>query len=249
MAHGAAAAALSPAAAEKPRVEWIDRTDADGDRDNGKFNVLHQHETLVRVLCSEPSLAAKLHERCTVHVREGGYDDAARELCESTRGRAASVQLLLHEAAEASMLRMEPAELLPSGETRVHWRDALGRRHGLNAVWSVAGLALHLVWAVDPPPTHREWYEALQQRSPAVSALLAEDVVLWDSDGGGISGGGGSASECSGAARVLPRLLRWATDAAVATFGLSGDSMQLSRAVRKAFVPLSALLSVLWVPS
>ena len=223
-----------------PRVRWVDNTDADGER--GGFNVLHQHEALVRAFSAAASDAAQpltkggrfvegtlpglLHERCTVHVRDGDFDDAAPELCESARGRAASAQLLLSEAAEAPILRMEPAELLPRGETRSLWHDTLGNRHGLNAVWSVTGLALHLVWVVEPPPTHREWCEALQHRSPAVSALLSEDVVLHDAEGGG---GGASASECTGAARVLPRLLRWATDAAVATFGQTGDTMQLSR--------------------
>ena len=168
------------------RVRWVDNTDADGER--GGFNVLHQHEALVRAFSAAASDAAQpltkggrfvegtlpglLHERCTVHVRDGDFDDAAPELCESARGRAASAQLLLSEAAEAPILRMEPAELLPRGETRSLWHDTLGNRHGLNAVWSVTGLALHLVWVVEPPPTHREWCEALQHRSPAVSALL-----------------------------------------------------------------------------
>ena len=206
-------------------VRWVDQTDAEGAHDHGGFNVLHLHEALVRAMHDDGDklLTSMLHERCTVRIRERSYHEHAPELCESVCGQAASVDLLISEASKSLMLRMEPAELLVGGATRLHWRDRCGGRHGLSVVWSVGGRALHLVWAVEPPPTHREWIEALQQRDASLSDLLAEDVELFDADGGG-----GSCTT-RGMRCVLPRLLRWSTDVAVASFDGSKGAMAISR--------------------
>ena len=214
---------------------WLDDTLAAGERTDGAhvFNVLLRHETLVRT-CNDlehqgssavelaaplsattAGLAALLHDRVSVHVREG-FEDRSRELSVAHGKRAVLESRMLLPSHRA--LRMEPAELLPSGETRVHWRDMRGVRHGMDARWSVEGLALRIILVTGSslPPTHREWVEALRQRSPSTSSLLAPDVVLHDIEDGSAGGGMTVGSE-----RVLPRLLRWSA-AAVAGGGAGG---------------------------
>jgi hypothetical protein len=214
---------------------WLDDAGAvAGERTDGKdrFNILLRHEGLVR-LCSDlrsgddfadpsfgdselasrslgattvASLGAVLHERCSVHVREG-FEDIAKELqCERGKHNVLKSKVLI---PSVRTLRMEPAELLTTGETRLTWRDAKGLRHGQTVRWSVDGLALRVVDVLGPPPTHREWMEALTTRSPTVSHLLGKEALLHDVDDG--TGGG---PLCSGADRVLPRLLRWSAAAA-----------------------------------
>jgi hypothetical protein len=61
-------------------------------------------------------------------------------------------------------------------------------------------------WPVAYPPRCKPW------RTSAAASRGRRLVYA--------GGGGASASECTGAARVLPRLLRWATDAAVAAVDL-----------------------------
>ena len=204
---------------------WVDKTDTMGERqfEGVAFNVLHMHEQLVRACCAtraeDTVLTPLLHERCSVHVREGNYVSSARELDAAT-DRAGAVALL-RNLALAPALRMEPAEMLPGGDTRVHWCDSSGARYGQSATWSADGLALELVVVVEPPPTHREFVQALQQRSPYCAALLAPGVVLHDAAATHQSG-----SEVSGSANVLPRLLRWASDA---TNGQGGAELRVSR--------------------
>ena len=188
---------------------WIDKTDAAGERSHGgvTFNILHCHEDLARACCSADSMVTPLlHEGCTVRVLEGDFVSSARQLHVATADRVAAVALL-HKLSLAPAERMEPAEVMHNGDTRVHWVDIDGRRYGQHAVWSADGLAMELTMVLEPPPTHRHYLQALQERSPAVDALLEPGVVLHDV---------AASSELSGASSVLPRLLRWAADASAA---------------------------------
>ena len=133
---------------------WVDKTDAMGERqfEGVAFNVLHMHEQLVRACCAtraeDTVLTPMLHERCSVHVREGNYVSSAREL-DAAADRVGAVALL-RNLALAPAMRMEPAEVLPGGDTRVHWCDSSGARYGQSATWSSDGLALQLVVVVEP---------------------------------------------------------------------------------------------------
>ena len=141
-APSAATVAGSATQRQTTRISWVDRTDEQGERTHagGRFNLLHRLEALVRACngSDRSDLAALLHGRCSLRVREGSYADTASEK-RSVLGSEATAALLGQAAASAQIIRMEPAELLPSGETRVHWRDANGERHGLNAVWTADG--------------------------------------------------------------------------------------------------------------
>lgn len=242
-AAGLEAVPVHLAAKHPPRrpTRWVDDAESAGARTNpangSAFNVLLRHEGLVRT-CSAlggadmahaltdgavtaGGLAALLHERCSVHVRASFAADAAEK--QAYQGRAAVIasKVLLPATDEQKAARLEPAELLQSGETAVAWRDASGARRSQCARWSADGKVLRLVVVEQPPPTHRQWVEALQQRSALCSSLVAADVMLTDADGVFV-----------GRERVLPRLLGWADYVA----GAVGDpasahaALQVSRA-------------------
>ena len=211
-------------------AQFVDTSDQTGERqceDGTIINLLFLHEQLVRACFSlqasdDPVLTPLLHEKCTVHVREHSFASSGRELRAPAYDRTNAIALLRSEGLDPAV-RMEPAELLPNGETRVHWCDADGSRYAQSAVWASDGLALNLVLVVEPPPTHREYLHALQVRSPYTAALLAPDVVLHDA--AGESNGEAIGSEVQGAPKVLPRLLRWAADATAH----SSTDLQVSR--------------------
>ena len=118
-----------------------------------RFNALDKHEELARLLPRGLSAVGKmLHERCRFTARTG-FSDLAQELW-TAQGRD---EVLGCELGLAAILRLEPAELLPDGETRSNWLDEAGARHALAVRWSATGHALRVVLVDAPPTSHREW--------------------------------------------------------------------------------------------
>ena len=144
---------------------------------DGNNNSLQRHERLVRMVAGDrehghekEQLEPLLHERCCLLVRDG-LGETAIDLVPPTVGR----QAVLRSGSlwpSVRVLRLEPAELLPNGDTRAHWQDGAGGRHAQTARWSDDGRLLRLILVKEPPPTHREWLEAVLQqethRTPSV---------------------------------------------------------------------------------
>ena len=138
-------------------LSFEDDSDAAGERydpaSGARFNALHAHEELVRLLpLGVRAVAFMLHERCRMLARTG-FSDLDRELW-TAQGREDVLRCGLHLKP---ILRLEPAELLPDGETRSNWLDEAGARHALAVRWSATGHALRVVLVDAPPTSHREW--------------------------------------------------------------------------------------------
>jgi len=138
-------------------LSFEDDSDAAGERydpaSGARFNALHAHEELVRLLpLGVRAVAFMLHERCRMLARTG-FSDLDRELW-TAQGREEVLRCGLHLKP---ILRLEPAELLPDGETRSNWLDEAGARHALAVRWSATGHALRVVLVDAPPTSHREW--------------------------------------------------------------------------------------------
>lgn len=210
-----------PYGSSTPPALWLE-SDAECERrgPNGSFNVLSRLEALVRTWHSASGgLSALLHGRCTGVERCYDFDDVIGRELRSASGKALCLELLSNcHAASRPCARMEPAEVLPGGETRVHWVCERGKRYALQASWSDDGLATRLVLVAEPPPTHREFVGALQSRRPQVTELLAADVMLHDT----------AAAHGTGVRRVLPALLRWTSDATASTVDASAE-LRVSR--------------------
>jgi hypothetical protein len=119
-----------------PPSRWVDRTDEAGERTHAgrSFNILLLHEELVRACCSTHAggngmVTPLLHERCSLHVKDAAFLPAAPELQSPAVDRSNTIALL-RRLALAPAVRMEPAEILPDGSTRVHWLDDRGARYG-----------------------------------------------------------------------------------------------------------------------
>ena len=138
-------------------LSFEDDSDAAGERydpaSGARFNALHAHEELVRLLpLGLRAVALMLHERCRMLARTG-FRDLDQELW-TAQGREEVLRCGLHLKP---ILRLEPAELLPDGETRSNWLDEAGARHALAVRWSATGHALRVVLVDAPPTSHREW--------------------------------------------------------------------------------------------
>ena len=162
-------------------LSFEDDSDAAGERydqaSGASFNALHAHEELVRLLpLGLRAVSFMLHERCRMLARTG-FSDLAQELW-TAQGRDEVLGCGLHLEP---ILRLEPAELLPGGETRSHWLDYEGERHALAVRWSATGHALRVVLVDAPPTSHREWAVLVETGDEAaLRRLLAPGVVLRD---------------------------------------------------------------------
>ena len=202
-------AAVCSKAKTNPAVElqtallsFEDDSDAAGERydqaSGARFNALHAHEELVRLLpLGLRAVAFMLHERCRMLARTG-FSDLAQELW-TAQGR--DEVLGCGRLHLEPILRLEPAELLPGGETRSHWLDHAGERHALAVRWSATGHALRVVLVDAPPTSHREWAVHVETGDEAaLRSLLAPSVVLRDAT---------NERTACGLEEVLGVLLRW----------------------------------------
>ena len=142
------------------------------------------------------AVALMLHERCRMLARTG-FGDLDQELW-TAQGREEVLRCGLHLKP---ILRLEPAELLPDGETRSNWLDEAGARHALAVRWSATGHALRVVLVDAPPTSHREWAAHVEMGDEAaLRSLLAPGVVLRDAT---------NERTACGLEEVLSVLLRW----------------------------------------
>jgi hypothetical protein len=193
---------MDPAQLQAALLSFEDDSDAAGERHDpasgARFNALHAHEELVRLLpLGLRAVAFMLHERCRMLARTG-FSDLDQELW-TAQGRDEVLRCGLHLKP---ILRLEPAELLlPDGETRSNWLDQAGARHALAVHWSATGHALRVVLVDAPPTSHREWAAHVEMGDEAaLRSLLAPGVVLRDAT---------NERTACGLEEVLGVLLRW----------------------------------------
>ncbi|KAL1519758.1 hypothetical protein AB1Y20_023266 [Prymnesium parvum] len=175
------------------------------------FNVLERHEQLLRALSASarsrepsPQLAVLLHGSVQLLLRDSLLA-AAADVAPPSTGAAAALARRDWLPARP-VLRLEPAELLATGETRAHWHDREGGRHAQTARWSADGRVLRLLLvdgaprAAAAPLSHRGWLEAvLSADEPTVRRWLAADVQLRHEGG-----------EARGVQAVAAELRAWA---------------------------------------